>query len=55
MLLHIDGSEHAWFQDERRYDLLTVLDDATSQSYYAQPVHQLLVEGSNIGIVLGSD
>jgi hypothetical protein len=22
MLLHIDGSEHRWFQDERWYDLL---------------------------------
>jgi hypothetical protein len=22
MLLHIDSSEHRWFQDERRYDLL---------------------------------
>jgi transposase len=40
MLLHIDGSEHAWFQDERRYDLLTVLDDATSQIYYAQLVEE---------------
>ena len=40
MLLHIDASEHAWFQDERRYDLLTVLDDATSQIYYAQLVEE---------------
>src|SRR5216684_3214636 len=28
MLLHIDGSEHRWFQDERWYDLLVILDDA---------------------------
>ena len=31
MLLHIDGSPHRWFQDERWYDLLVILDDATSQ------------------------
>ena len=30
MLLHIDGSQHRWFQDERWYDLLVILDDATS-------------------------
>ena len=36
MLLHIDGSQHRWFQDERWYDLLVILDDATSQIYYAQ-------------------
>ena len=40
MLLHIDGSDHAWFQDERRYDLITVLDDATSEIYYTQLVEQ---------------
>ena len=41
MLLHIDGSRACqWFQDERWYDLLTVLDDATSQIYYAQLVEE---------------
>src|SRR5450756_259460 len=40
MLLHIDGSEHRWFQDERWYDLLVILDDATSQIYYAQLVEE---------------
>ena len=40
MLLHMDGSEHAWFQDERYYDLLTILDDATSEIYYAQLVEE---------------
>jgi transposase len=40
MLLHLDGSSHAWFQDERRYDLLVLLDDATSAIYYAQLVEQ---------------
>jgi transposase len=28
MMLHIDGSEHQWFQDERRHDLIVILDDA---------------------------
>jgi transposase len=28
MLLHIDGSHHQWFQDDRWYDLLVILDDA---------------------------
>ena len=40
MLLHIDGSQHRWFQDERWYDLLVILDDATSQIYYAQLVEE---------------
>src|SRR6516164_9051105 len=40
MLLHIDGSPHRWFQDERWYDLLVILDDATSQIYYAQLVEE---------------
>lgn len=31
MLLHIDGSKHRWFQDERWYDLIVILDDATSE------------------------
>jgi len=40
MLLHIDGSRHQWFQDERWYDLLVILDDATSEIYYAQLVEE---------------
>lgn len=40
MLLHLDGSRHRWFQDDRWYDLLVVLDDATSEVYYAQLVEQ---------------
>jgi transposase len=36
MLLHIDGSHHRWFQDERWHDLIVILDDATSEIYYAQ-------------------
>jgi len=33
MLLHLDGSRHRWFQDERWHDFLVVLDDATSAIY----------------------
>ena len=40
MLLHLDGSAHQWFQDDRWYDLLEVLDDATSETYYAQWVEE---------------
>ena len=40
MLLHLDGSRHQWFQDERWYDLLVILDDATSEIYYAQLVEE---------------
>jgi len=38
MLLHIDGSEHRWFGDDRYYELIVILDDATSEIYYAQLV-----------------
>src|SRR6202140_1206520 len=40
MLLHIDGSRHRWFQDDRWYDLLVILDDATSEIYYGQLVEE---------------
>jgi transposase len=40
MLLHIDGSRHQWFQDERWYDLIVILDDATNEIYYAQLVEE---------------
>ena len=40
MLLHIDGSKHRWFGDERWYDLIVILDDATSEIYYAQLVKE---------------
>src|ERR1017187_4569229 len=49
MLLHIDGSHHRWFQDERWYDLIVILDDATSEIYYAQ-----LVEEESTVTVLGT-
>jgi len=40
MLLHIDGSKHQWFCDERWYDLIVILDDATKEIYYAQVVEE---------------
>jgi transposase len=40
MLLHLDGSRHQWFQDQRWYDLIEVVDDATSETYYAQLVEE---------------
>jgi transposase len=40
MMLHIDGSKHRWFGDERWYDLIVILDDATSEIYYAQLVEE---------------
>ena len=38
--MHIDGSRHQWFQDERWYDLIVILADATSEIYYAQLVEE---------------
>jgi hypothetical protein len=49
MLLHIDGSHHQWFQDERWYDLIVILDDATSEIYYAQ----LAEEESTLTVMAG--
>ena len=40
MLLHIDGSRHRWLNDQRWYDLLVILDDASSEIYYAQLVEE---------------
>ena len=40
MLLHLDGSRHRWFQDEGWHDFLVILDDATSEIYYAQLVEE---------------
>ena len=38
MMLHIDGSERRWFGDERYYELIVIMDDATSEIYYSQLV-----------------
>ena len=40
MLLHMDGSRHRWLGDERWHDLIVILDDATSEIYYAQLVQE---------------
>lgn len=40
MLPHIDASTHRWFGTASRHDLIVILDDATSQVYYAQMVEQ---------------
>jgi transposase len=40
MLLHIDGSRHRWLHDDRWYDLIVILDDATGEIYYAQLVEE---------------
>ena len=49
MLLHIDGSKHQWFSDERWYDLIVILDDATKEIYYAQ----LVEEESTLTVMAG--
>jgi transposase len=40
MMLHIDGSKHRWLQGDRWHDLIVILDDATSEIYYAQLVEE---------------
>jgi len=40
MMLHIDGSKHRWLNDDRWFDLIVILDDATSEIYYAQLVDE---------------
>jgi hypothetical protein len=40
MRLHVDGSKHQWFGDQRWYDLIVILDDATSEIDYAQLVEE---------------
>ncbi len=40
MMLHIDGSRHRWFSDDRWYDLIVIVDDATGAIYYAQLVEE---------------
>ena len=40
MMLHIDASKHQWLGDERWFDLIVIMDDATSEVYYAQLVDE---------------
>jgi transposase len=49
MLLHIDGSKHRWYQDDRYYDLFVIMDDATSEIDYAQ----LVEEESTVSVMVG--
>jgi hypothetical protein len=39
-VLHAGRSGAGWFQDERWYDLLVILDDANTEIYYAQLVEE---------------
>lgn len=50
MLLHIDASQHRWFCDDRWYDLLVIMDDATSEIYYAQLVEEESTRTVMIGL-----
>ena len=47
MMLHIDGSEHRWLGDDRRHELIVILDDVTSEIYYTQLVE---VEGTQLRV-----
>lgn len=50
MLVHIDGSTHAWLGPRHgKQDLITLMDDATSEVYYAQ----LVDEESTMTIMAG--
>jgi transposase len=40
MMLHIDASKHRWLPDSGWHDLIVIMDDATSEIYYAQLVDE---------------
>jgi transposase len=51
MLLHIDGSKHAWLGAEHgQFDLVSIMDDATSEIYYAQFVDEENTESVMAGL-----
>ena len=51
MMLHIDGSTHAWLgADHERLDLVTIMDDATSEIYYARFVEEESTESVMAGL-----
>lgn len=51
MMLHIDGSTHAWLGAEHeRFDLVTIMDDATSEIYYARFVEEESSESVMAGL-----
>jgi hypothetical protein len=33
MMLHVDASKHRWLQNRDWYDLIVIMDDATSEIY----------------------
>lgn len=50
MMLHIDGSTHAWLGPEQgKQDLVTLMDDATSEIYYAR----LVDEENTVSVMAG--
>ena len=51
MMLHIDGSTHAWLGSEHeKFDLVTIMDDATSETYYARFVDEESTETVMAGL-----
>ena len=51
MMLHIDGSTHAWLgTDHPKFDLVTIMDDATSEIYYARFVEEENTESVMAGL-----
>ena len=51
ILLHIDGSKHQWFGNQRWYDSIVILDDATSEIYYAELVEEESTQTVIVGLV----
>jgi hypothetical protein len=50
MMLHVDGSRHAWLGPGRgQQDLIVIFDDANSEAYYAQ----LVPEESTLMVMAG--
>ena len=50
MLLHIDGSKHRWFSDDRYFDLPVILDDATGEIQCAQLVGEESTRTATAGL-----
>jgi transposase len=51
MMLHIDGSTHAWLgPGHGRFDLVTLMDDATSEIYHARFVEEENTESVMAGL-----
>lgn len=51
MMLHIDGSTHAWLGPEHeKFDLVTIMDDATSEIYYGRFVEEENTESVMAGL-----